>query len=78
MSTETTAPPPTGPCARCGQTRPLFPADPGWGDVPSPLCTTDWQQYAEARASGSYFDWNDAFANASDAEIEAQFAEGAR
>lgn len=59
-----------GRCARCEQPRIVFPAKPEWGDVPSPLCTTDWQLYDQARANGSFIDWPDAFDNATDEQIE--------
>ena len=58
--------PTTDPCARYGQHRPLFPADPAWGDVPTPLCSPCWQQYADARANGSFVNFGDAFDNADD------------
>ena len=71
----TTPKPVEGQCARCEQPRVVFPAKPEWGDVPTPLCTSDWQLYAEGRANGTYVDFNDAFDYASDEELEAKFAE---
>jgi len=63
--------PSPGPCHRCTQHRPLFTASPEWGRVPSPLCTRCWSAFADARAGGTYVDFNDAFDNATDAELEA-------
>ncbi|RCH70511.1 hypothetical protein DT019_03200 [Streptomyces sp. SDr-06] len=57
-------------CARCGQRRVVFPAPEEWGAAQSPLCTRDWQLYAEARANKTYVDFHDAFDNASDEELE--------
>lgn len=65
-------------CARCGRTGPTFPPDPAWGRVDGPLCSRDWQAFAEARANATYVDWNDAFDNASDEELEANFDGSAR
>ncbi|MFH8483571.1 hypothetical protein [Streptomyces sp. NPDC018055] len=65
-----------GRCARCKQSRAVFPAKAEWGDVPTPLCTTDWQRFAEARANRTYVDWADAFDNASDEEFEAHLSSG--
>lgn len=62
--------PQTGACGKCGQTRPLFPAKKEWGEVPSQMCTSCWQVYAEARANGTFVDWPDAFDNATDEQIE--------
>lgn len=70
MTTQST-PATDGRCARCQQSRVVFPAKPEWGDAPTPLCTSDWQLYAEARASKTYADWTDAFDNATDEEIAA-------
>lgn len=53
----------------------VFPANPERGRVPTPLCTSDWQRYAVARASKAYVDFNDAFDNATDQELEDRFAE---
>jgi hypothetical protein len=61
---------PEGPCRRCGQPRPLFPAQKTWGDVPSPLCPNCWSTYADARAAGSFVDFNDAFDNATDDQLQ--------
>ena len=69
-----TALPVEGTCGRCSQSRIVHPDKPEWGDVPSILCTSCWQLYAEARANGTYVDWSDAFDNASDAEINAHLA----
>lgn len=63
-----------GRCARCKQPRIVFPAKVEWGKVPSPLCTTDWQAYAEARENNTYVDSKDAFDNASDREFETHIA----
>lgn len=71
MSTVATA----GRCARCEQSRIVFPAKAEWGDVPSPLCTSDWQLYAEARVNRTFVDFNDAFDNATDEQLEAAFGE---
>jgi hypothetical protein len=64
-----------GRCGRCRQPRPCFPAKPEWGDVPAELCSPCWSKYADARAANTYVDFNDAFDNASDEELEAKFAE---
>ncbi|TYK45193.1 hypothetical protein [Actinomadura decatromicini] len=61
--------PRTGTCHRCGQTRPLFRADPKWGETPVWLCSPDWQVFAEARANGTFVDWDDAFDNATDEQM---------
>lgn len=63
-----------GRCARCKQPRIVFPAKAEWGKVPSPLCTTDWQAYAESRENNTYVDSKDAFDNASDHEFETRIA----
>jgi hypothetical protein len=68
--------PTEGVCARCEQPRVVFPAKPEWGRVPTPLCTTDWSLFADARAGGTFVDWNDAFDNASDDQIETHLAGG--
>lgn len=60
---------PAGPCRRCQQPRPLFPAQASWGQIPDPLCSPCWSLYADARASGSFVDWNDAFDNATDEQL---------
>lgn len=70
-----TATPREGRCARCNQPRTVFDALPEWGRVQSPLCTRDWQLYADARANRTYVDFHDAFDNAGDEEFEAKFAE---
>ena len=70
----TTPQPTEGTCGRCQQPRIVHQAKPAWGRVPSLLCTSCWQRYDQARADGSYVDWNDAFDNASDEEIEAHLA----
>lgn len=60
-----------GTCARCQRGTRVFPADPAWkGRVPSPLCGPCWGGYAQARAENTYYDWNDAFDNATDEEME--------
>lgn len=69
------ATPTEGQCLRCMQRRPLFPAKSSWGKVPDPLCSQCWSKYADARANKTYVDFNDAFDNASDEELEAKFAE---
>lgn len=56
-------------CGRCQQARVVHPAKTEWGRTPSPLCTSCWQRYDQARANDSYVDWNDAFDNASDDEL---------
>lgn len=66
------ASPAKGCCARCQQPRIVHLPDPAWGKVAGPLCTPCWQTYATARDQNSYVDWDDAFDNASDAEIIAQ------
>lgn len=69
------SPPTEGYCARC--TRhfdALFPAEPAWGRVPSPLCLRCWSQYAEARGRGSFVSASDAFDNATDEQLEAALA----
>ncbi|RZF05996.1 hypothetical protein [Streptomyces albidoflavus] len=63
-----------GRCHRCQQPRAVFAADASWGQVPSPLCSPCWSKYADARASRSYVDFNDAFDNASDDELGAWIA----
>lgn len=68
--------PTEGRCARCGQPRVVFPSNPDWGAVPSPLCTSDWQLYADARANKTFVDWNDAFDNASDEQLAAGLGAG--
>lgn len=60
-------------CGRCGQTRPCFPQKNGWG-APDLLCSPCWTKYADARAAKSYVDFNDAFDNASDEELDAWLA----
>ncbi len=63
-------------CRRCRQPRQVFPAPEDWGDVPSPLCSPCWTRYADARASGSFVDWTDAFDNATDDDLEAALEGG--
>lgn len=65
--------PEEGRCARCGRTGPVFPPQKSWGRVPGPLCARDWEKYDTARADQTYVDWNDAFDNASDEELEKGF-----
>lgn len=62
--------PENGRCARCGRTGPVFPAEAAWGRVESPLCSTHWQVFAQARDAQTYVDWNDAFDNAPDNDLE--------
>lgn len=70
----TADPKPTeGRCAHCQQPRVVFPAKPEWGRVPDPLCTTDWQLFAEARANNTFVDWTDAFDNGTDEQLAAGF-----
>lgn len=64
--------PKTGICRKCKQTRPLFPTNPGWGRVPVELCSPCWSHFAEARENGTFVDWNDAFDNATDEQLEEQ------
>lgn len=59
-----------GTCARCHQPRRVFNTPSDWGRVPAPLCSRCWSTYADARASGDYVDWNDAFDNAPDEVLE--------
>lgn len=61
-------------CGRCTQTRLCFKPDPKWGDTPDPLCSPCWSKYADARAAGTYVDFNDWFDNGTDDEIELQWA----
>ncbi len=70
----TTVKPIEGICGKCEQPRAVFPPKPEWGDVPELLCTSCWGLFAEARANGSFVDWNDAFDNATDEQIEAHLA----
>jgi hypothetical protein len=65
----TTEQPTIGVCARCGQTRPVFQPEESWGRVRGPLCSPDWQKYADARASRDFVDFKDAFDNATDEEL---------
>jgi hypothetical protein len=51
----------------------VFPAKPEWGRAPDPLCTTDWQLFAEARANNTFVDWTDAFDNGTDEQLAAGF-----
>lgn len=62
--------PQEGTCGICGEFRVVVPAKPEWGDVPAILCVRHWSDYEQARSHGSYFDWRDAFDNASDEELE--------
>jgi hypothetical protein len=69
MTTPTT--PPIAQCKRCGQKRHTFAPKPEWGKVPDTLCSPCWSGYADARAEGTFFDFNDAFDNASDEQLAA-------
>lgn len=62
--------PKNGTCGQCWQTRPVFPAKTEWGRVPAEMCTRCWQVFAEARARGTFVDWDDAFDNATDEQLE--------
>ena len=62
--------PKTGTCGKCKRTRPLFPAKPEWGRVPQEMCSPCWSLFAEARATGGFVDFNDAFDNATDEQLE--------
>ncbi|MFE2967530.1 hypothetical protein ACFXKC_28430 [Streptomyces sp. NPDC059340] len=67
----TATPPAEGRCAHCDQPRIVFPTKPEWGQVPSPMCTSDWQLFAEARDNNTFVDWNDAFLNGTDDQLAA-------
>lgn len=57
-------------CARCHQLRTVHAPKAEWGKIPGPLCGPCWGQYDEARSTGTYADWGDAFDNdASDEEL---------
>lgn len=68
----TTPTPVTTACGRCGQTRPCFRQQNGWG-APDLLCSPCWSRYADARANNTFIDANDAFDNANDDQLEAWF-----
>ncbi|GGV34066.1 hypothetical protein GCM10010182_67390 [Actinomadura cremea] len=73
----TTPEPKDGTCGKCKQARPLFPARPEWGRVSAEMCSRCWQVFAEARANDTFVDWNDAFDNATDEQLE-EHVSGAR
>lgn len=62
-------------CGHCRQPRPLFPPKPEWGTTPERLCSPCWSRYADARAAGEFVDFNDAFDNATDDQLEDRLAE---
>jgi hypothetical protein len=72
------APPAEGPCARCAQTRPLYARRFEGDDKAAMLCPRCWSEYQVARENGEFLDWNDAFDNATDEQIEQHLSGGAR
>lgn len=66
--------PKTGTCGKCKKTRPLFPTKPEWGRVPQEICSPCWSRFADARANATFVDFNDAFDNATDEQLEAGLA----